>query len=186
MLTHKALSEAFIKYKVGYRPAPCKSAAFRIAWFKSDTTESILYLKEGAVDVAITYTIAAEQLAIKQQIAIKPSYYAFRDHFLLVGPRSNPAELDSGQDIHEMFSQIYIHAESGDTKPLIPFLSRFDESAPTIEELKLSERNNLMFFFPFPKPPVRFLSRFDKSATNIKESELWIGAGQVGSFNPNV
>jgi ABC-type tungstate transport system permease subunit len=146
MLTHKVLSDAFIKHKVARFCHP-----FRIAWFKSDTTESILYLKDGAVDVAITYTIAAEQLAIKQGIAIEPSYYAFRDHFLLVGPPSNPAGLDSSQDIHEMFSQIFTSAESGDTNP-----------------------------------SVRFLSRFDKSATNIKESELWIGTGQVKSFNPNI
>ncbi|KAF8855535.1 putative extracellular tungstate binding protein [Acephala macrosclerotiorum] len=125
----RALSDAFIKQS----PRP----PFKIAWFESDTTESILYLKEDVVDIAITYNKAAEQLAIKQGIAKDHRYYAFRDHFLLVGPPSNPAGLDKSQDIHEMFSQIYTSAESGDTDPPVRFLSRFDKSATNLKESEL-------------------------------------------------
>lgn len=39
------------------------------AWYKSDTTQSINYLKDKVVDVGITYTQSAEEVAINEQIA---------------------------------------------------------------------------------------------------------------------
>jgi len=133
-LIHVALGEAFIKYSVARGSAP-----FKVAWYKSDTTESIRYLKDGTVDAAITYTPAAEQIAMSQGIATKPSYYAFREHILLVGPESNPADLplDDSQDIYEMFSQIYTKAEAGKTPIPVRFLSRFDKSATNIKDSEI-------------------------------------------------
>lgn len=113
------------------------SPPFKVAWYKSDTTESIKYLKDATVDVAITYTPAAEQLAIKQGIAIRPRYYIFREHFLLVGPPSNPAKLDPDNDIDELFSDIFTAAEAGNTNPPVRFLSRFDKSATNIKVSEL-------------------------------------------------
>ncbi len=40
------------------------------------------------------------------RIATSPSYYAFRDHFLLVGPPSNPANLGNSSDVLTMFSDL--------------------------------------------------------------------------------
>ncbi|KAK2792873.1 hypothetical protein FQN52_002551 [Onygenales sp. PD_12] len=125
----KALGDAFIKYEVTAGSQP-----FRVAWYKSDTTESINYMKNGTTDAAITYNDAAESLAIDQNIAGSPSFYAFREHFLLVGPPSNPAHLDKDMKVEEMFQLMYAVAESGRN---VRFLSRYDKSATNIKESEL-------------------------------------------------
>ncbi|KAL3478880.1 hypothetical protein BJX99DRAFT_223570 [Aspergillus californicus] len=128
----KALADAYIKSRVATGYAP-----FKVAWYKSDTTESIKYLQDGTTDVAITYTEAAEDLAVEQGIALSPRHYLFREHFLLVGPTSNPAELDEKADILHQMSKLYTAAEAGNTTPPVRFLSRYDKSATSIKDSEL-------------------------------------------------
>ncbi|KAL7931674.1 hypothetical protein V8C35DRAFT_309209 [Trichoderma chlorosporum] len=125
----KALADAYIKDSVSNGSKP-----FRVAWYTSDTTYSIEYLKTGLLDVGITYSPAAEKIAIDQGIALSPSYYAFRDHFLLAGPKSNPANISKSTDIYSMFSQIRQVAENEQTTPPVRFLSRYDKSATNIKD----------------------------------------------------
>ncbi|KJZ75363.1 hypothetical protein HIM_05289 [Hirsutella minnesotensis 3608] len=129
----KELADAFIRSQAKNKTG----GAFRVAWYRSDTTYTIEYLKSGTVDVGITYDPAAEQIAIDKGIAKSPSYYAFRDHFLLVGPKSNPANLTKSSGILNMFSQIRDAAEGNMTSPPVRFLSRYDKSATNIKESKL-------------------------------------------------
>lgn len=124
-----ALADAYIKDSVSSGIEP-----FRVAWYTSDTTYSIEYLKTGVIDVGITYNPAAEKIAIGEGIATSPSYYAFRDHFLLVGPKSNPANISKSADIYAMFSQIRQVAENEQTTPPVRFLSRYDKSATSIKD----------------------------------------------------
>ncbi|KAJ5679336.1 hypothetical protein N7462_007580 [Penicillium macrosclerotiorum] len=128
----EALANAFIKTSVQNGSDP-----FEVAWYKSDTTESINYLKDGTVDIGITYVPAAEQVAITKGIAKSPAWYTWRDHFLLVGPKSNPAKLSADQDIKTMFSNLYSTAEAGNTDPPVRFLTRYDKSATNIKESQL-------------------------------------------------
>lgn len=107
----------------------------------TDTTYSIRYLASGDIDVGITYSPIAEEIAINQSIAKSPSYYAFRDHFLLVGPPSNPANLTNSSSILNMFSGLYAAAEAayaaGASAVPVRFLSRFDKSATNIKDSQL-------------------------------------------------
>ncbi|KAL4950164.1 hypothetical protein BDW69DRAFT_197478 [Aspergillus filifer] len=128
----KALADKFIQSSVANGSDP-----FLIAWYTSDTSESINYLKEDT------------HIAINQGIAKSPAWYAFRDHFLLVGPTANPAGLRKSDDIRTMFSDIFSFAK-----------------ADLAGETSFSV-------------PTRFLTRYDKSATNIKESTMWTDIGQV-------
>ncbi|ODH34887.1 hypothetical protein ACO22_03045 [Paracoccidioides brasiliensis] len=128
----KHLADAFIHDCVEDGSEP-----FRVAWYKSDTTESINYLKSGDIDVALTYSPVAENIAIAQGIATSPSYYAWRDHFMLVGPSSNPAKLEKEWDIPAMFSTIVREAEKGIADPPVRFLTRFDKSATNIKDSEL-------------------------------------------------
>ncbi|KAJ4244213.1 hypothetical protein NW762_014595 [Fusarium torreyae] len=128
----KELANAYIKDRVSDGEKP-----FQVAWIKSDTYYSIQYLKTGDTDVAITYNEAAEQIAIKQGIAKEPSYYAFRDHFLLVGPKSNPANISKSDDISTIFAGLHEAAEGEPTEPPVRFLSRYDKSATNIKETLL-------------------------------------------------
>ncbi|KAH8428603.1 uncharacterized protein LDX57_006299 [Aspergillus melleus] len=153
----KALAESFIKSKTD----DCKNDPFQVEWVKGDTTETINNLKDGSVDIGITYHKTAEEIAISGGIAEGCKYkdensteacfencddytekpcYTFRDHFYLTGPKEDTTGITDDDDITETFSKIYNAAEAGNA---------------------------------------RFLSRFDKSATNIKDSELWINIGQV-------
>ncbi|KAG5644439.1 hypothetical protein DXG03_008534 [Asterophora parasitica] len=142
-----AWADAFIQHCVkdlGMKP-------FKVGWYLGDTTESLALLAAGSVDIAVTYNKAAETQIIESKAACK-RVYAFRDHFILVGPRSNPAGLDEkNDDILTMFNKIVTSANA-------------DVATPPD---------------PAKRHTVRFLSRFDKSATNIKESELFITIGQV-------
>jgi ABC-type tungstate transport system permease subunit len=124
-----ALADAYIQDSVSKGTKP-----FRVAWYTSDTTYSIQYLQSGLLDVGITYNPAAEKIAIDQGIALSPSYYAFRDHFLLAGPRANPANVSKSTDIYTMFSQIRQVAENEVTTPPVRFLSRYDKSATNIKD----------------------------------------------------
>ncbi|KAH6634499.1 hypothetical protein B0J18DRAFT_21715 [Chaetomium sp. MPI-SDFR-AT-0129] len=125
----KALADAFIEDSVSNGTEP-----FRVAWYQSDTTYSINYLKDAVIDVAFTYSPAAERIAIEQDIALAPSYYAFRDHFLLVGPPSNPGNISGKQDVYTIFSDLHEKAEAANSTPPVRFLSRYDKSATNIKE----------------------------------------------------
>ncbi|RHZ55573.1 uncharacterized protein CDV56_108002 [Aspergillus thermomutatus] len=112
----KALADAFIQSSVKNGSSP-----FKVAWYKSDTTESTNYLKDDTVDVGITYTPAAEEIAIKQGVAKSPA-------------------LNKADDIKSMFSNIYAIASAGDaanvTTP-VHFLTRYDKSATNIKDSQL-------------------------------------------------
>ncbi|OJD19050.1 hypothetical protein AJ78_01001 [Emergomyces pasteurianus Ep9510] len=126
------LANAFIRHCVEEGAEP-----FQVAWYKSDTTESINYLKTGDVDVAITYSIGAERAAVQGGIATEPIYCAWSDHFMLVGPQSNPANLDEQSDIFTMISRIVHMAENEIPGSTVRFLSRYDKSATNIKESEL-------------------------------------------------
>jgi len=125
-----ALANAFIDYRVKKFGDPI----FKVAWYKSDTTVTINYLQAGTVDVGITYSEVAEKIAIDKSIAKSPSYYAFRDHFILVGPPSNPAKINGSKDIETIFSDLYTAAQAANTDPAVRFLSRYDKSATNLKE----------------------------------------------------
>ncbi|KAH7889090.1 hypothetical protein F5I97DRAFT_1804275 [Phlebopus sp. FC_14] len=144
-----AWANAFIKYcheQKGIAP-------FKVAWYLGDTTESLGYLAQGIVDIAVTYNEAAEAQALKSKVAVN-NVYGFRDHFYLVGPKCDPARLaQCEQDALVMFNRI-VSQGNQDTRIAV-------QTPPT------------------DHPATRFLSRFDKSATNIKESLLFCEIGQV-------
>ncbi|KIM38591.1 hypothetical protein M413DRAFT_30130 [Hebeloma cylindrosporum] len=141
----QAWADTFIRYMVAKGAEP-----FEVAWFLGDTTESLSMLSAGVVDVALTYNPAAEKLLLDSGDAIE-RIYAYRDHFLLIGPSSNPANLKDQDDIFTMFGKIVAVGNADVIRPPDPDV----------------------------RPPTRFLSRFDKSATNIKESQIFCTIGQV-------
>ncbi|KAI4164436.1 MAG: hypothetical protein LQ342_002083 [Letrouitia transgressa] len=125
----KALADAFIDEHV--RATGC--APFAVSWLKSDTAFSFNSLAQGAADLSITYHPAAEQIALDQGFVAR-KVYAWRDHFMLVGPQSNPASLSSSPatSITDLFAQLFrasVHNNSG-----VRFLSRYDRSATHVKE----------------------------------------------------
>ena len=106
-----------------------------VAWYKSDTTATLAYLKDGTVGVGLTYNEAAEAIAVSDGY-VENYAYAFRDHFCIVGPLNNPAGLVPGRDARSLFQSLYTAVQAGTTPPT-RFLSRFDKSATNIKESEL-------------------------------------------------
>ncbi|ESZ96280.1 hypothetical protein SBOR_3335 [Sclerotinia borealis F-4128] len=127
----RALANTFIEHQM--QKTAC--GRFSIAWLLSDTSASFSYLASRAADCSITYHEVAEEMAVRQGIAERREN-VWRDHWLLVGPKENPASLplDGTDDlitIYELFSQLFMACVEN---PTIRFLSRYDKSAANIKE----------------------------------------------------
>ncbi|GAB7357082.1 hypothetical protein MBLNU459_g7895t2 [Dothideomycetes sp. NU459] len=146
----KALAEAFIAHHLRRRTAAAPPF-FAVAWSASDTSQSFNALAHGGggADVGITYHAEAERTALEQGVAERRAY-AWRDHWMLVGPASDPAGLGS--------------CDGGGVASVYALFKRLFRAAVATQEDAV---------------PVRFLSRFDKSANNIKESAIWAAVGQT-------
>ena len=112
---------------------------FRISWQATDTSLSFNALATGSADLAITYLPAAETVALRQGIADSITY-AWRDHWLLVGPSTNPAHLPTSKQtsIYELFALLFQAAiETQSSESPVRFLSRYDKSANNITESRI-------------------------------------------------
>ncbi|KAI2699508.1 hypothetical protein CBS147332_8394 [Penicillium roqueforti] len=173
----KELADNFIQNRTN----ECTKNPFKIKWVKGDTTETINNLKSGDVDIGITYSTAAERLAIQSGIAhgcdqcLACEKCQNGDHKSdkeFCGTEGNCDCCEKCQDY-----------------PCYIFRDHFYLVGPTHNlpgELKLKREDGILSMFSkiynaaeSSNSNVRFLSRFDKSATNIKDSELWIKVGQV-------
>ncbi|KAI4208188.1 MAG: hypothetical protein LQ349_009762 [Xanthoria aureola] len=123
----RALADGFIDDHV--KETGCNP--FAIAWIKCDTAGSFNNLASGAVDLSITYLPAAEAIAMQQGFTDR-SVYAWRDHFMLVGPTSNPAKLEPSTNVFDLFGQLFRGAVENPTA--VRFLSRYDKSATNVKE----------------------------------------------------
>ncbi|KAM0802258.1 putative extracellular tungstate binding protein [Usnea florida] len=141
----EALAQEFIKFTSEHD----KRDPFAIEWYTSDTSGSIDYLHRKVVDVGITYHAIAEYTALQDGI-IDRVEYVWRDHWMLVGPKNNPAEIptDRRESIYVLLMRLF----------------------SALEQNKDNKE---------PRTPIKFLSRYDSSACNIKESSLWATIGQT-------
>ncbi|KIJ42568.1 hypothetical protein M422DRAFT_254351 [Sphaerobolus stellatus SS14] len=94
--------------------------SFSVGWYLGDTTQSLTFLSEGSIDIAVTYNTAAEQQNINSGDAVQ-SVYGFRDHFYLVGPKSNPAGLTKRESVLDMFNKFVALGNRDDMKPFVPW-----------------------------------------------------------------
>ncbi|KAL8891014.1 MAG: hypothetical protein Q9215_001936 [Flavoplaca cf. flavocitrina] len=125
----RALADKFIDDRV--IETGCKP--FAVSWIKSDTAGSFNNLASGAADLSITYHPAAEAIAAQQGFTDR-SVYAWRDHFMLIGPTSNPAKLkpSSTTSIFDLFGQLFRGVV--ENPAAVRFLSRYDKSATNVKE----------------------------------------------------
>ncbi|KZV96766.1 hypothetical protein EXIGLDRAFT_670738 [Exidia glandulosa HHB12029] len=128
-----ALADRFIQDSVASGNV---SEPFLVSWLLGDTTDTLENLVAGDIDISITYAPAAEAEMLANGVAVERKY-AFRDHFLLVGPRSNPAQLGKGDTVYKQFSDIVKAGTNASRSPPTRFLSRFDRSATNIKESQI-------------------------------------------------
>lgn len=75
-----------------------------------------------------------------QQGVVNRVEYAWRDHFVLAGPKDNPAQLptDGKTSIYELFALLFQAAiETATSASPVRFLSRYDKSANNIAESRI-------------------------------------------------
>jgi ABC-type tungstate transport system permease subunit len=107
-----------------------RNLSVKIGWYLSDTTESLASLAAGSIDIAVTYNKAAEMQSLKTGACVQRkcgflvggcnwtcSFWLiilpWQDQFYLVGPRSNPANLDGRtDDVLTMFNKIVIRGNA--------------------------------------------------------------------------
>lgn len=137
----RKLSESYLK-----KSPHIQGKSFSIAWYKSNTTRSLEYLKKNWIDIAFTYEESLEMRAIQGQFPFASARAPiFVDHFYLVGPESNPAKISNQR-------------RSGLDSLIVAFQKIKEKS---YSKLRCPEGSY-------------YLTRNERSATHMKERSTWL------------
>lgn len=120
----QALSEDFVA---------SQGLNIRIGWIQTISRLTLENLKEGVIDISLTYESEPELKAIEEGWA-KERSLIFNDHFLLVGPKNNPAGILPSDSLEEAFIKIAAHGK---------FFSRDDLSGSNQRERQIWESAGL-------------------------------------------
>ena len=96
-------------------------------------------VEKGLVDVAFTDNIASDLIALARGVVDRLET-VWRDHWMLVGPKTNPIRLpeDRGRYIRQLFVMMYIRIpQAKATGKDVEFLSRLDASTCNVKESSL-------------------------------------------------
>ncbi|KAK3719700.1 hypothetical protein LTR37_004237 [Vermiconidia calcicola] len=137
---------------------------FRIGWVANHSRHSHIALLGNIVQVALTYEPGIEEMTEREGWCRRVLKPAFWDHFILVGPRSNPARL--GGDVSYLDALCKIASSDRD----VVFHTRGDGSATFVMEQKLweaagvSNASSASFVETNPLPPYQALEHAGQSA----------------------
>ncbi|KUJ08065.1 uncharacterized protein LY89DRAFT_600716, partial [Mollisia scopiformis] len=130
----KGLAEDLVRSTASDR----KLGRFAVGWYEVDARPFNL-LAENVIDISVTCHLLSQKTALAQGVASRREC-CFRDHWVLGGPKRNPAGLvtDGSQSIFELLSTLFIAGicTSG-ASPSIHFLTKFDASAANVKESNL-------------------------------------------------
>lgn len=112
----QALAEDFIKHA---------ELHIQIGWIQTISRLTLENLKEGIIDISLTYEAEPELKAIDEGYATERTLI-FNDHFILVGPKPNPAGIFKSDSVEDAFNKIAM-SESR-------FFSRNDHSGTNEKE----------------------------------------------------
>ncbi len=130
----------------------------QIGWIQNITRLTLENLKERVIDLSLTYEAEPEFKAIKEGWADQ-RHLIFNDHFVIVGPKSNPANLNSQDTPQEAFAKI---AESG------AFFSRNDASGTNDREKEIWQAIGLA---PWETNPSWYITENVFPADSVKIAE---------------
>jgi ABC-type tungstate transport system permease subunit len=103
---------------------------YAIAWYQDISPNTLKQLKNGVIDIALVYEREQGNKALKEGWATNYTPI-FNDHFLIVGPKNNKAELNRKDSVASAFTKI---AELGRASSEPTFLSRDDNSGTNVKE----------------------------------------------------
>ncbi|MBU6140386.1 MAG: substrate-binding domain-containing protein [Proteobacteria bacterium] len=170
-------------------------AKYSIAWYQDISTNSLKHLKNGTIDVALVYEKSEGDVAQKEGWATNYAII-FNDHFLIVGPKKNPANLAESDSPTEAFLKISDFGKKNSGKI---FLSRSDESGTNIKEKSIwrsaklepwSGNESWYFKYPtFPKTALLYVDQHElysitdwgtwlSSKGSLKNSKIYLSGGE--------
>jgi ABC-type tungstate transport system permease subunit len=106
----------------------------RIAWYQDISCQGLRQLQAGVVDMALIYEREQAQAALDAGYA-QGDVLIFHDHFVLAGPRDNPANICGTDAVAAAFAKIFAYAERSGTAQA--FISRDDQSATNLREREM-------------------------------------------------
>ena len=172
----RALAEDYLKIS---------GKKYGIAWYQNISINALKQLKLGTVDIVMVYE--REQAAEPEKEGWATHHTTvFNDHFLIVGPRRNPADLDESDSPQVVFTKI---AELGEKKSQnksqkshVVFLSRDDNSGTNIKEKSiwtvagfkpwLGDKSWYLKYPTFPKDALLYAGR--KGLYTITDLGTWL------------
>jgi len=108
-----------------------------IAWYQNISANTLYELKNGIVDIALVYEPEEAEKAIKEGWASNRTLI-FNDHFLIVGPNTNPSHLNKSDTAPHAFAKIAKTANALPANSSVKlFLSRDDGSGTNMKERTL-------------------------------------------------
>lgn len=146
-----------------------RGSDFKIEWVSNHSRHSQIALLGDVVQVALTYEPEYEDLAVQEGWAIKVNK-VFNDHFILVGPKSDPAGVKTCRSIS---SAMHAIAKYGSDHGGTIFETRGDGSATFYKELALWKNagvvvsNNMSWRQTKPGTPYEALVNADQTGAYI-------------------
>ncbi len=117
----RVLSEDFIRHF---------DKDFSIAWYQDVSPRTLEQLKNGVIDIALVYERDQAKKAYKEGWATNYKVI-FNDHFIIVGPKHNPAAISEHDSAPLAFRKIKSYSDAlGEPT----FISRNDDSATNTKE----------------------------------------------------
>lgn len=120
----RVLADDYLKYR---------NVKYKIAWYQDIVPNNLNHLKQGKIDIALIAESAQVNQAIKEG-SVTNFAPIFNDHFLIVGPRENLANLSNNDSAEQAFAKI---AKLGKKISVETFLSRNDDSFSNIKEKQI-------------------------------------------------
>ncbi len=115
-------------------PLAEKSLAIKIKLVAVGTGQALDIARRGDADLVLVHDRSAEDRALAKGSLIERHFVMYND-FVLVGPRSDPAQVASTKDVVQAFSRIFMRRAS--------FVSRGDRSGTHRAELRFWDATGL-------------------------------------------
>jgi tungstate transport system substrate-binding protein len=158
----RALAEAFLA---------SREKRYAIGWVKAGSGENFEMVREGRIDLVLTYEPPVEKQLVREGVALGHQLI-FHDRFILAGPAADPAGIAGVRgDIGDAF----LHLAEAGARPGsgVRFLSRDNTSATTVKERNIWAAIQLR---PWEEPESDWYVRFDSFPLEALERSDTLGA----------
>jgi len=109
-----------------------KNSDVNVTWVAVGTGQAIAIGERGDADLIIVHNRQLEDQFIKEGYGVHGITFAWND-FIILGPKGDPAQVNSSKNVVEAFKRIY---EAGESRKCV-FVSRGDKSGTNLKEVEI-------------------------------------------------